>query len=221
MKGGAGVEEHLGRYTLRTAPGVFPVGRDSLLLGQFATVRPGWRVWDLGCGGGLLLLLLAQRAEGLELRGAELDPAAAELARENLRANGLTGEILTGDLTALPLPPGGADLAVSNPPYFQPGRGESGGPARCGETLSLPALCAAAARVVRPGGRFALCGRPERLADLLEETRRAGLEPKRLQLACHDRYHPPFLTLLECVRGGRPGLEVPAPILTEEREERS
>ena len=180
--------EHLGRYTLRTAPGVFPVGRDSLLLGQFATVRPGWRVWDLGCGGGLLLLLLAQRAERLELRGAELDPAAAELARENLRANGLTGEILTGDLTALPLPPGGADLAVSNPPYFQPGRGESGGPARCGETLSLPALCAAAARVVRPGGRFALCGRPERLADLLEETRRAGLEPsaiwERLRESC-------------------------------------
>ena len=90
-----------------------------------------------------------------------------------------------------------------------------------GPLFDALAVLSAAGYLVRPGGRFALCGRPERLADLLEETRRAGLEPKRLQLVCHDRRHPPFLTLLECVRGGRPGLEVPAPILTEEREERS
>ena len=214
--------EWLGRYVLLQSEAAFPLGSDTLALGRFATVRRGWRVCDLGCGSGALGLLLLEREETLALTGVERDPAAAALARRTFARNGLIVPVLTGDLRDRGLlPAGGFDLAVSNPPYFQPGQGESGGPARCGETLSLPALCAAAARVVRPGGRFALCGRPERLADLLEETRRAGLEPKRLQLVCHDRRHPPFLTLLECVRGGRPGLEVPAPILTEEREERS
>ena len=56
-------KENLGRYQLRQMPGVFPLGRDSLLLGEFTTVRQGWRVCDLGCGSGVLLLLLAQRAE--------------------------------------------------------------------------------------------------------------------------------------------------------------
>ena len=63
------------RYTL--PEGCFPLGRDSLALGEFATVRPRQKVCDLGCGGGLLLLLLSRRAEGLALHGVELDPVAA------------------------------------------------------------------------------------------------------------------------------------------------
>ena len=212
-------EEDLGRYRLVQREGVFPLGRDSLLLGGFATVRPGRRVWDLGCGGGLLLLLLAQRAEDLRLTGVELDPAAAALARENLARNGLSGEILTGDLRTLPLPAAGADLVISNPPYFPLAAGTSSGPARSEESLTLSQLCRAAARLLPAGGRFALCCRPERLADLLEETRGAGLEPKRLQLAHHDRSHPPFALLLECVRSGRAGLSILPPALTGETEE--
>ena len=209
--------EQLGRYTLRQEEGVFPLGRDSLLLGEFATVRPGWRVCDLGCGGGVLLLLLAQRAEGLKLCGVELDPAAAALARRNLAENGLTGDILTGD-AARPgtLPEGGFSLVISNPPYFAPGAGKSGGPARCGERLNLPQLCAAAGRLTKNGGRFALCGRPERLPELTEQLRRVNLEPKRLQFAHHSPEHPPFALLLECVKQGRPGLEVLPPRFTAE-----
>ena len=207
--------ENLGRFMLETEPGTFPLGRDSLLLGEFATVRSGWQVWDLGCGGGVLLLLLAQRAERLGLTGVELDPAAAELARRNLRDNGLAGEIVAGDVTALPLPPGAADLVVSNPPFFPADAGRSGGPARSEETLTLTGLCTAAARLLRSGGRFALCGRPHRLTALLDEARRAGLEPKRLQLVHHSTAHPPFLMLLECVRGGRPGMELLPPEIME------
>lgn len=214
-------EEDLGRYRLVQREGVFPLGRDSLLLGQFATVRPRWRVWDLGCGGAVLLLLLAQRAEQLHLTGVELDPAAATLARENLACNGLAGEILTGDLRCLPLPAAGADLVICNPPYFSLSAGKSGGPARSEEHLTLPELCRAATRLLPAGGRFAFCHRPERLVDLLEETRRAGLEPKRLQFAHHSRNHPPFVLLLECVRGGRPGLTIMPPALTGEPEEES
>ena len=40
---------------------VFPLGEDALRLGEFATVRPNWRVCDLGTGSGVLLRLLAQR----------------------------------------------------------------------------------------------------------------------------------------------------------------
>ena len=87
------------RYTL--PEGCFPLGRDSLALGEFATVRPRQKVCDLGCGGGLLLLLLSRRAEGLALHGVELDPVAAQAARDNLTANGLEGQILTGDLRLL------------------------------------------------------------------------------------------------------------------------
>lgn len=94
--------EQLGPYTLSWPEGVFPLGGDALALGEFATVRPRWRVCDLGTGSGVLLLLLARRAEGLSLTGVELDPLSARTARNNLERNGLAGEILPADLRVRP-----------------------------------------------------------------------------------------------------------------------
>lgn len=205
-------EERLGSYTLRQPEGVFPLGEDALALGAFATVRRGWRVCDLGTGSGVALLLLAGREPSLALFGVEREPVSAQAARENLAENGLAGEIWTGDWRQAPFAPGTFDLVVSNPPYFAPGTGGDGGGARMeGEGDGLESLCRAAARLLKNGGRFALCCRPERLAGLFAALGGAGLEPKRLQFAAHSPAHRPYLALTEAVRQGRPGLEVLPP----------
>ena len=129
-------------------------------------------------------------------------------ARENLAANGLTGEILQCDLRTAPLPAGGFDLVISNPPYFPVGSGKSGGPARSEKFCTLEQLCAAAGRLVKNGGRFALCHRPERLTDMLCALRAHDLEPKRLKLVSHGPGHPPSLLLAEAVKQGRPGVSI-------------
>ena len=200
--------EQLGPYTLSWPEGVFPLGGDALALGEFATVRPRWRVCDLGTGSGALLLLLARRAEGLSLTGVERDPLAARTARDNLAANGLPGELVLGDWREIPLPAGAFDLVVSNPPYFPPDSGRGNDPARMELHGGLEELCAAAGRLLKNGGRFALCHRPERLCDVLCTLRAHGLEPKRLKLVAHSPAHSPALLLVEAVKGGRPGLVV-------------
>lgn len=204
--------EQLGPYTLSWKDGVFPLGGDALALGAFSTVKPGWRVCDLGTGSGVLLLLLARRAENLSLTGIDIDPLSARIARENLAANGLPGKILTGDLRRAPLPAGGFDLVVSNPPYFPVGSGKSGGPARSEEFCSLEELCAAAGRLVKNGGRFSLCHRPERLTDVLCALRAHNLEPKRLKLSAHAPDRPPSLLLVETVKQGKPGVSIEAAV---------
>lgn len=199
--------EQLGPYQLEQRPGVFPLGSDTLALGRFATVRKGWRVCDLGTGSGVLLLMLAAREPQLELFGLDQDPAAAALAQDNLRHNGLEGQIWTGSWSQTPFPPGSFDLVVSNPPYYAPGSGKDGGPARM-EREELDALCRAAARLLRNGGRFALSFPTQRLADLFETMRRWDLEPKRLKLLSHTPTKPPYALLVEGVRQGKPGLQV-------------
>lgn len=199
--------EQLGPYTLTWPDGVFPLGQDTLALGAFATVRAGWRVCDLGTGSGALLLLLARRQAGLSLYGVELDPLAAQTAQNNLEQNSLEGQVVQADLRRVSFPAGRFDLVVSNPPYFPLGAGRSGGSARSEEQCTLAELCAAAARLTRNGGRFALCHRPERLVDVFAALRGAGLEPKRLQILRHSPSHPPSCVLVESVRQGRPGLE--------------
>ena len=201
--------EYLGTYRLTQSEDHFKLGRDSVLLADFATVRPGWRVCDLGCGTGALLLLLSQRADRLERFGVELDPGAADLARRNLADNGLAGTILTGDLRdpAL-LPPDSFHLVISNPPYFRTGSGKSGGPARMDETCSVGELCQRAGKLTRTGGRFAVVYRPERLAELFAAMQAARLEPKRMALLAYDVRKSPYAVLAEAVKDGGPGLEV-------------
>lgn len=195
--------EQLGPFTYRWDEGCFPLGRDSLELGEFCTLKPGQHVLDLGCGAGLLLLLCARREPALTLAGVEADPHAADLAGENLAANGLNGTILTGDLRETALPP--ADLVVSNPPWYPAGTGKEGGPGRMAG-CTLEELCAAASAALKPKGRFALVYRADGLTDLLCALRGTGLEPKRLKLCAHGPDKPPYAVLVEAVKGGKPGL---------------
>lgn len=198
--------ERLGPYTYRWSESCFPLGSDCLALGDFCTLRPGERVLDLGCGAGALLLLCARRQPCGALLGVESDPAAAALARENLAANGLAGEVLIGDLSRVPLPED-LTLVVSNPPWYPRGSGAEGGAGRV-EVCTLAQLCRTAAKALGPKGRFALVHSPGRLCDLLTGLRGAGLEPKRLQFCRHRPEKEPYAVLVEAVKGGRPGLKI-------------
>ena len=106
---------------------VFPLSTDSILLVDFA--RPGSRdrFLDLGCGSGILPLLLCWDRPGLRGTGLDISETACSLSRRNLADNRLSDrvEILQADLRALRtlVPSGSYDLTISNPPYFARGRG--------------------------------------------------------------------------------------------------
>ena len=204
--------EHLGPYLLGVKEGVFPLGGDSLALGAFATVKRGWRVCDLGTGSGCLLLMLAAREGGLSLTGVEREERAAQCARENLAHSGLEGTVLQADWRQVTLPAGGFDLVISNPPYFQPGHGGDGGGARQAD-CSLEKLCRTAARLLRNRGRFALCHRPERLAEVLDVLRAHRLEPKRLAFVKNRAESAPWLFLVEAQKNRKTGLKIEPDIL--------
>lgn len=201
--------ETIGPYTLRQAPGVFPLDGDSLALGAFAQVHRRERVCDLGCGSGVLSLLLLARESTLRMTAIELDSAAARLAQANFRSNGLNVHLVQGDLRQARhlFPCGSFDLAVSNPPYFPANAGPAGGPGRTEDSCTLLQLCQAAGWLVKNGGRFALVHRPERLCELFAALRQYDLEPKRMQLLqAGDK--PPSAVLLEAYKQARPGLQI-------------
>lgn len=202
---------------------------DSVLLADFAPLRGIRRGIDLGCGAGILSLLLLCRSETLHMTGLELRPDAAELARENLDRNGLAARssILTGDIREHRslFSHGSFELAIANPPYFPAGSGASSpDPDRAGarqeRDCSLEELCAAAAFLLPTGGRFCLVYRPERLSQLLVCMHASGLEPKRLRFVAPRAESAPSLVLAEGRRGGKPGLVIEAPLLLQDAEGR-
>lgn len=192
------------------------VTADSLALAAFAGTVPAADVVDLGCGSGLLLLLLAASRPSLGLTGVELRPTAAAACRENLRRNGLRGRVLCADLREADLPRESADLAVSNPPYFSRGRGGvSPDPDRAvmrTESASLPELCAAAASVLRPGGSFCLVHRWDRKDEVLAALRGADLTPVELRCLCSRAGAEPRIFLCRGQKGAAGPLREDAPL---------
>lgn len=201
--------------------GGFPLSTDSVLLAHFAAGIRAARIMDLGCGAGVLTVLLHASHPGAEICGIELQPESAELCRQNLAVNGCdAGGIRTMDLREHRgvLEAGGCDLVVSNPPYFPV---DSGLPAPDGRRAAarderfctLDDVCAAAAYLTRWGGAFAMVHRPERLAEIFSALAAHGLEPKRLRMVQHRVGSAPNLVLVEARRGGRPGLSVEQPLI--------
>ncbi|MBR3641337.1 MAG: methyltransferase [Oscillibacter sp.] len=201
---------------------LFRPGTDSFALAAFAPVRAGERVCDLGCGTGLLGLLLLQRQGALRVTGVELDPRAAALADRAAEENALTGRfsVLCADLreSKTLLPAGSFDLVICNPPYYPKGSG--GAPhsdaertARQEETCTLEDCCAAAAHLLRRGGRFCLVHKPERLADVAVALRQYGIELKRLRFVHARASAAPSLLLAEGRRGGRRGVTAEPPLI--------
>ena len=200
---------------------LFQPGTDSFLLGSFPKLKRGEQVCDLGAGTGLLGLLLLAREPSLHITNVEIQGAACELARRTAALNGLEQAVtcVEGDLRdATLLKAGSFDLVIANPPYFAQSSGAQAASdarrtARSEVSCTLEDICATAMRLLRWGGRLALVLRTERLAELMELTRRHGLEPKRLRMIQNTAQSAPGLFLLECRRGGKTGLTVEAPLI--------
>jgi arsenite methyltransferase len=109
-----------------------------------AELNDGEAVLDLGSGGGIDVLLSARRVGPTgKAYGVDMTDEMLELARRNQREAGVENvEFLKGTIEDVPLPDDSVDVVISN----------------CVINLSAdkPAVFREAARVLRPGGRFAV-----------------------------------------------------------------
>lgn len=199
-------------YTLSLCQGAFPLSTDSIILSGFLRLPKNASVLDLGSGCGTLGLLLCANDETCKVTGVELDERAHLTALENSERNGLSHRLtsICGDLTAIPsmLPAGSFSCAVSNPPYFSAGPQSRTVPlARREDKCGIRELFAAAAWAVKYGGDFYLVHRPERLAEICTCASEVHFAPKRLCLVRHKEGSDVALILLQCRKGGKPGLK--------------
>ncbi len=74
------------QFTIQQERAAMKVGTDGVLLGAWASVPgTGSRVLDIGCGTGLIALMIAQRAKNVEVDALEIDPSSASQAKENFQ----------------------------------------------------------------------------------------------------------------------------------------
>lgn len=205
---------------------LFCFGMDAVLLSGFAQVKEGGRALDLGTGTGIIPILLAAKTKGEYFAGLEISALSADMARRSVLHNGLEKriEIIQGDIKEAGelFAPASFDTVTSNPPYMIGQHGLTNpdiekAAARHEIFCTLEDVVRAAARLVRPGGKFYMVHRPFRLAEIIRTLSEYKLEPKRMRLVYPYVDREPNMVLIETMRGGKPRMTVEKPLIVYEK----
>jgi len=173
------------QFTIENALDAFPVGTDAVLLGASMTLNLSEKSFlDVGCGTGVISLIVAQRTAGSDvtITGIDADEASARQAAANYAASVWSRKMSARAIRLQDLE-GSFDHIFSNPPYFDeslknPDPRRSA--ARHTEDLSFREICSFAAKALEPGGTLSLVLPCDCEKELLRVAASYGLFPFRL-----------------------------------------
>jgi tRNA1Val (adenine37-N6)-methyltransferase len=193
---------------------------DAVLLSNFATIKNGDLIADLGTGCGIISLILLITKPVDCIYGLEIQKDLANQAARNAILNNLENKmrIVQGDIRNVPMRRNWADGVICNPPYRKINSGRINPDprkaiARHEILISIDDIAATAKEILKKKGRLTLIYPSVRLPDIFSRLRHYGFEPKRLQINHPSLKSPAKLALIEATLGGQPGLEILPPVL--------
>lgn len=209
-------------YRIIQNPERFCFGMDAVLLSGFARAKKQERCLDLGCGNGIIPILMEAKTEGKHFTGLEIQPESADMARRSVALNGLQDriDIVEGDIKDASKIFGTSSFHVvtTNPPYMTAQHGltnvyEAKTIARHEVLCNLEDIIRESARLLMPGGRFYMVHRPFRLAEIISLMVQYRMEPKRMRLVYPYVDREPNMVLIEGLRGGKSRMTVEKPLI--------
>ena len=173
-------------YKLIQNTKIFCFGIDAVLLCSFTKVNEGDKVLDLCTGNGVIPILLKGRTKGSRFSGLEIQDINVDMAKRSVENHGL-----------------------KNPDSHK-------AIARHEILCTLEDVVREGAKVLKPGGRFNMVHRPQRLTEIIGIMEKYKLQPKRVRVVHPFIEKEANLVLIEGVRGGRPMIKVEPPVIVYE-----
>ena len=209
-------------YRIIQNPERFCFGMDAVLLSGFARAKKQERCLDLGCGNGIIPILMEAKTEGKHFTGLEIQPESADMASRSVAYNDLQDkiDIVVGDIKDASQRFGASsfDVITTNPPYMIGKHGikndqDAKAIARHEILCDLDDILRESAKMLKQGGRFYMVHRPFRLAEIFSKMVAYHIEPKRMRLVYPFVDKEPNMVLIEGLRGGKSRLTVEKPLI--------
>ena len=197
-------------YRIIQNPERFCFGMDAVLLSGFARAKKQERCLDLGCGNGIIPILMEAKTEGKHFTGLEIQPESADMAKRSVALNGLQDriDIVEGDIKDASKIFGASSFHVVTTNLY-----EAKTIARHEVLCNLEDIIRESARLLMPGGRFYMVHRPFRLAEIISLMVQYRMEPKRMRLVYPYVDREPNMVLIEGLRGGKSRMTVEKPLI--------
>lgn len=192
-------------------------GTDAVILADFAGVKARDKALDMGTGCGIIPFLWLRNKNINNVSCLDIQENAYNQVLHTIELNGIEDRIkaYNCDLREVSAVFKAEEfsLVTINPPYKPIGTGiesldESARIARHEVCCNIEDAVKAASYLLKYGGRFCMCHRPERLVDTFEIMRRYKLEPKRLRFVQDKNGEEPFLFLVQGQKGAKSFLRV-------------
>lgn len=198
----------------------FCFGMDAVLLANFATVKRGAKVADLGTGTGIIPILISGKSRAEIIYGVEIQEEVYEMACRSVEMNGISDrvKIINADIKNIEdsLGKNSFSVVTSNPPYMHVDGVKNPDDrkmiSRHEVKCNLDDVVRAASLLLQERGKFYMVHRPTRLIDIIMAGRKYRMEPKVMRFV-HPRYgKAPNMILVEFVKGGKPDLKIMDPL---------
>ena len=189
----------------------YRVSMDPFFLCRHVEPKEDQRILDIGCGSGIMPILLARKNPAVHITGIEIQPELARIARCNVEANHMESRItiLDKDAKKLTRPDlsGPVDLIVSNPPFKKKNSGRlnpSGqkAVARHEIELTLEDLLRQSNALLSRGGTVFLIFPAERIPEILVLMEKYRIQPAMIRFVHPRRPDPAKLVIVSGMKSG-------------------
>lgn len=195
----------------------YSFGIDSILLMDFAKMRSGKTLIDIGAGSGVLALGANSLYNLKEVMAIEIQEEKARLLEENIALNNLNNvDVINDDLNNVEIETNSYDYIITNPPYYKitdniSNKSEEFLISRQEKYLKLNDIFKFTNKTLKDRGKLFMIHKPERMVDIF--TQSGNLKAKRVRFVSSTYDKKPEFILIEFVKNANDGLKIEKPLI--------
>lgn len=198
---------------------------DTFLLFDFASnAKFKGRVLDVGCGCGIIGILLKENFPNIELSLLDIMQQNCDLSKRNLVQNALQARVICADFADFKSDEK-FDFIISNPPFYRQGALQSENElvkaGKSSHSLSLSSFINASNALLKPNGTLCFCYEVGALQELCTLLSGAKLKLTRLKFVHTNARQRARLVLVETKKGSKSPCELQNPLFVYENDELS
>ncbi len=179
------------QFSIHQEQSAMKVGTDGVLLGAWTMPEGAQNILDIGCGTGLISLMLAQKSKA-KITAIEIEPKAAEEAKLNVKESPWQNRIKVIHQSFQKYIDSNSekavDLIVCNPPFYRSNQAKGQRSlARENEHLPFSELIQETAKLLSDDGKFCVIVPATEGEEFLRFSKMHGLYASRITFICGNK----------------------------------